>query len=242
MDDFASTPWQEEDSQMFMDYGRYFVPDRARQLQTICDLIPPRFEPFRVLELCCGEGLLAAAILQQYASAVVEGLDGSDKMLARAQERLMGFNGRFHLHKFDLAADDWRSGTPTYHAVVSSLAIHHLDDAEKQQLFAAVYQMLAPGGVFIIADVIQPVGQFATAVAAGAWDEAVRRRALELDGNLQAYDFFEQEKWNLFRYPDPVDKPSSLFAQMHWLAEVGFTAVDVAWMLAGHAIFGGRKP
>ena len=241
MSDSPMNQWQEEDSEAFVDYGRYFVPDRAAQLQTICDLIPPRFEPFRVLELCCGEGLLAEAILQQYASASVEGLDGSAVMLARAQARLAGFNGRFHLRPFDLAAPEWRTGTPAYHAVVSSLTIHHLDAAEKQQLFADVYQMLVPGGVFIIADVIQPVGQFGTAVAAGAWDTAVQQQALALDGNLDAYDVFVQKEWNLFRYPDPLDKPSPLLDQLLWLREADLTAVDIHWLYAGHAIFSGRK-
>ena len=96
MTDPLTNDWHEEDSETFIDYGRYFVPDRAIQLQTICDLIPPRFEPFQVLELCCGEGLLAEAILQQYAAATVYGLDGSPAMLARAQERLAAFDGRFH--------------------------------------------------------------------------------------------------------------------------------------------------
>jgi len=242
MTDPLTNDWHEEDSETFIDYGRYFVPDRAIQLQTICDLIPPRFEPFQVLELCCGEGLLAEAILQQYAAATVYGLDGSAAMLARAQERLAGFNGRFHPQFFDLAAHDWRAGPAGCHAVVSSLAIHHLDAAEKQQLFRDVYQMLMPGGVFVIADLIQPVGQFGTAVAAGAWDTAVQQQALALDGNLDAYDVFVQKEWNLFRYSDPVDKPSPLLDQLIWLQNAGFTAVDVHWLYAGHAIFSGRKP
>ena len=241
MTDSSTNQWREEDSQYFIDYGRYFVPDRPAQLQTICDLIPPRFEPFQVLELCCGEGLLAEAILRQYASATVRGLDGSPAMLARAQERLAAFDGRFHPQRFDLAAHDWRTAAANCHAVVSSLAIHHLDAAEKRQLFTDVYAMLAPGGVFIVADVIQPVGQFGTAVAAGAWDTAVRQQALALDGNLDAYDAFVQKEWNLFRFPDPMDKPSPLLDQLLWLQEAGFTAVDAHWLYAGHAIFSGRR-
>jgi tRNA (cmo5U34)-methyltransferase len=50
--------------------------------------------------------------------------------------------------------------------------------------------------------------------------------------------------WNYFRDPDgnSIDKPSSLAEQLAWLAEAGVVGVDCQWLLAGHAIFGGRKP
>ena len=41
---------------------------------------------------------------------------------------------------------------------------------------------------------------------------------------------------------DPIDKPSTLLEQLRWLEAAGFAAVDVFWMEAGHAIFGGVKP
>ena len=51
--------WSEESSQYFIDYAAYYVPDRSAQLDTIGRLIPAQPEPFHVVELCCGEGLLA---------------------------------------------------------------------------------------------------------------------------------------------------------------------------------------
>jgi hypothetical protein len=32
--------WREEDSQTFIDYGRYFIPDREKLIQLFGDLIP----------------------------------------------------------------------------------------------------------------------------------------------------------------------------------------------------------
>lgn len=37
-------------------------------------------------------------------------------------------------------------------AIVSALAIHHLDDAAKRELFARVHAALAPGGMFVNAE------------------------------------------------------------------------------------------
>jgi tRNA (cmo5U34)-methyltransferase len=233
--------WTEEASQAFIDYGRYYVPARETQLNLISSLIPPKDEAFEVIELACGEGLLAEAILQRHPTATVHGYDGSPAMLQRAQTRLQTFSGRFLTHEFDLFDYHWRQVNHFVHAVVSSLAIHHLDEEQKQTLFQDIYNMLHPGGVFVVADLVQPVGALATAVAAQAWDEDVKQRAIALDGNSDAYEKFTQTEWNIFTYPDPMDKPSPIFEQLKWLETAGFTAVDVYWMQAGHAIYGGQK-
>src|SRR5512145_281254 len=87
--------WQEADSQNFIDYGRYFVPEREFQIQTITQLINPWPTPFHVLDLACGEGLLAQAILEGRPNSMVHGYDASPLMLERAQARLASFGERF---------------------------------------------------------------------------------------------------------------------------------------------------
>ncbi len=234
--------WSEQDSRKFIDYGRYMVPERELQIEILCDLIPPSEEAFHVIELCCGEGLLAEAILERAPSAIVHGYDGSPAMLELAVARLSRYGERFIAKEFDLGANDWRQVEWPLRAVVSSLAIHHLDGKEKQQLYRDVYKMLAPDGVLAIVDLIQPAGELGLQVAAKGWDAGVRERSLQLDGNTKVYDFFVEDQWNIFKYPDPVDKPSGLFEQLKWLEEAGLVDVDVYWMESGLAIFGGRKP
>ncbi len=233
--------WDESTSQAFLDYGRYFVPDREAQVETICRLIPSFPGPSRILELCCGEGLLAEAVLERRPQAHLTGLDGSPAMLGRAGQRLARFGDRFAARQFDLAERDWRRPDGSYQAILSSLAIHHLDGPGKQSLYRDLYPMLSPGGVLLIADLIQPASPSGLETAAKAWDEAVRRQSLALDGHLAAFEVFEREGWNIFRHPDPMDQPSGLLDQLRWLSATGFLAVDVYWLQAGHAIFGGRK-
>jgi tRNA (cmo5U34)-methyltransferase len=238
-----SGDWGAAASQTFIDYGRYFVPEREQQIETICDLVPPCGDPFNILELCCGAGLLAGALLERFPGCTVYGYDGSPEMLDTARANLERYGERFQTLRFDLADGVWRTLAFPVHAVVSSLAIHHLDDAQKLQLFRDVYIMLERGGALVIADVIAPAHSLGAETAAKAWDVAVRRRALEFDGNLAAFEMFEREKWNMYRHfdPDDIDKPSRLLDQLKWLDHAGFAHVDVYWMLAGHAIFGGRK-
>jgi tRNA (cmo5U34)-methyltransferase len=234
--------WGEDDSLEFMDYGRYFVPDRETQLAIISRLIPGAAEPFHVLELCCGEGLLAEAILERHHGCTVHGYDGSPAMLGQASSRLERFGRRFTGQQFDLADDSWRRPSFAVQAVVSSLSIHHLDGQQKAVLFADVARMLAPGGVLVIADLIEPPSALGRALAAEEWDAAVRGKALALDGDERAYRQFQDRKWNIYCYPDPFDKPSPLADQLGWLQAAGFETVDVYWMAAGHAIYGGQMP
>lgn len=233
--------WSEENTQDFVDYGRYFVPDRETQIRTLAELLPAGENDCHVLELCCGEGLLAEAVLEKYPGCRVTGLDGSPGMLDRARQRLARFGERFTARPFDLADTAWRSPLGKVRAVVSSLAIHHLDRTQKELLFQDVFRLVEPGGAFIIADLVQPEHPLGVELAAREWDAAVRQRALEIDGDERAFEFFERAGWNFFRHPDPLDQPSPLLAQLHWLKQAGFQNVDVYWMRAGHAIFGGYK-
>lgn len=235
--------WDENLSESYNRLSPYMVPEREFQHRTMVSLIPHPEGPFNLLELCCGEGLLAAQVLQSFPHCTVYGMDGSPAMLNAAHQRLAHFGGRFQPVPFDLPSSDWRKPPFPVHAVLSSLAIHHLDEAQKTQLFQDVFQLLSPGGVFIVADIILPESEQGLSYAAAALDEIVRERSLELDGNLDVLEFFQRERWNYFRYPeDPLDRPSSLLAQLHWLKQAGFRQVDVYWMLAGHAIFGGVRP
>lgn len=233
--------WSEENSNTFIDLGKYYVPERETQLEILCALVPEIKRPFKILELCCGEGLLARALLERFPHCKVHGLDGSATMLEHARQSLDSYGERFQAHLFNLASSDWRDCVPRYQAILSSLAIHHLDHEQKQLLFRDLFAMLVSGGVLVIADVIQAASLLGNDLAAQNWDAAVRKRALELDGDMVIYERFRNEQWNMFRYLDEMDKPSRLFDQLKWLENAGFTNVDVYWMNAGHVIFGGEK-
>jgi tRNA (cmo5U34)-methyltransferase len=232
--------WTEAESEGFIDWGEFFVPQRARQMAIICDLIPD--VEGEVVEICSGQGLLARAVLEHLPNARVRALDGSPAMLSATAQTLAPFAGRFELGQIDIARQDWRSFAAPVRAFVSSLAIHHLDGPGKLALFHDLYRALAPGGALIIADVILTAGAAGEKLAGRAWDEAVRQRSVEVRGDLSAFETFVDEAWNMFTNPlDAVDKPSTLVDQLTWLRAAGFRDVDLHWMDAGHAIFSGYK-
>jgi len=234
--------WDEETSRLFIDYGKSFVPQRDQQIRMMVDLLSDLRMPCSVMELCCGEGLLAEMILTRYPQMTVVALDGSTEMLQSASNRLACFGERFRCQPFDLAASDWRSIDQPISAVVSSIAIHHLDANQKQTLFSDIYRLLIDGGIFVIADVVAFKDQVGSKLAAELWDEEVRKRSLDYDRSLDAFETFRDQHWNMYRYfdPDDIDKPSTLFDQLKWLELAGFKKIDVHWMLAGHALFSAR--
>jgi tRNA (cmo5U34)-methyltransferase len=235
--------WDEELSRRYLDYGHYFVPARELQMHIMVDLVSGLPPPNLVLELCCGEGLLAEMLLEEIPGSTYLGMDGSELMLEKSLQRLSRFGGRVQLKSFDLEERSWRKLECAVQSVVSSLAIHHLDVVGKQQLFRDVYTMLIAGGIFIIADMVEPSNAAGRKVTADAWDEVVRQRSMEPDGSTDALDFFLREGWNTYRYldPDDIDHPSPLFDQLRWLEQAGFVEIDVHFLHAGHALFSGWK-
>ncbi len=238
------TVWNEEDSTAFLDLGPYAVPERERQIEALLAMVPAeRDERFEAVDLCCGAGLLTAALLDRFSQARVLALDGSDTMLTETNTRCAEYAARLRTQNIDISDHAWRVFERPPRVVLSSLAIHHLDGPGKRELFRNIHRELEPGGAFVVADVVAPAGARATQWAAREWDRAVEERARQLDGDDdRGVLAFAREQWNLFRYPDPeIDKPSSLYEQLQWLDDAGFQEVDTYWLRAGHAIFGGVK-
>jgi tRNA (cmo5U34)-methyltransferase len=236
--------WREDDSRHFIEYAQFFVPDREEQLRIIAELAAPTDATGHVIDLCCGDGAVSSALLERCKGITVHGYDGSPLMLQRARENLARFGERFKARAFDISAADWHKLPQPLQAVVSSLAIHHLDAPDKQRLFQVVAPSLVPGGVFIVADIMLPASAAGRRLWAGSWDEFVRERSLRTRGDLKPFERFEELKWNYYSdpAPDPIDQPSRIVDQLAWLDAAGFVEIDVHWMKAGHAIFSGHRP
>jgi tRNA (cmo5U34)-methyltransferase len=102
-----------------------------------------------VLELGFGTGETARRVQALHPGASWTGIDASGAMLARAREALPGAD----LHERRL--EEPLPGGP-FELVVSALAVHHLDPAGKRDLFRRVAGVLAPGGRFVLGDVVVP--------------------------------------------------------------------------------------
>jgi len=104
----------------------------------------------RILELGVGTGETSARLVAEHPEAHLTGIDESESMLDHARARLPGADLRVGRLEDPLPAG-------TYDLVVSALAVHHLADEEKADLFTRVAAKLRPGGRFVLADVVIPV-------------------------------------------------------------------------------------
>jgi tRNA (cmo5U34)-methyltransferase len=105
-----------------------------------------------VLDLGTGTGETLAAVLARHPGAVAVGIDRSDAMLGAARERLTG-------DSLELRVAELTDPLPPgpFDLVVSALAIHHLEGPDKAGLFARIAGVLAPGGRFVLGDVVIPL-------------------------------------------------------------------------------------
>jgi trans-aconitate methyltransferase len=170
------------------------IPHRQITEGMLLAALPEKVE--RCIDLGTGDGRLLAVVRSRYPDAEAIGLDSSATMLDRAKERFHG-GPRVELRDHDLRAPlpDARSAE----VVVSGLAIHHLEDRRKRELFDEVHGLLAPGGVFANLDLVRS--------ASARLHERFRREIGRVED-------------------DPTDRLAGLEEQMDWLREVGFAEVD----------------
>jgi tRNA (cmo5U34)-methyltransferase len=233
------TSWTEEDSSAYRAIAPIAVPRRDDMIAAVVSAAPFAVDrPISILELGSGDGLLAAALLARFDRATLTALDRSESMRTATAARLHPFGARARVAAFDVASLDWWDRMFGADLVVSSLCLHHLNDAKKQYLYKAAAERLAPGGALLVADLVDPQHRVARALAADRWDALARQQADAIDAPA-LFARFVDERWNHFRFPDPADQPSALMHHLVWLRHAGFAAVDCVWMDAGHAVFGG---
>jgi tRNA (cmo5U34)-methyltransferase len=165
----------------------------------------------RVLDLGAGTGLLAGAVARAHPAAQLTLLDGAAAMLAQARTRL-GDSPRYVVA--DLG-DQLPDGP--WDAVVSALAIHHLDDPGKRALFARVREALAAGGVFVNAEQVAGESPWLDAVYVERHERAARA--------LGATD----AEWAAATQRMSHDVCATVDDQLAWLREAGFADAGCLW-------------
>jgi tRNA (cmo5U34)-methyltransferase len=150
----------------------------------------------RFVDLGTGDGRLLALVRGHFPSAQAVSLDSSAPMLSRANERFAD-DALVELRMHDLGSPlTEESG---FDAIVSGLAIHHLEDERKRELFGEIHALLAPGGVFANLDLVS-------------------------SSTLQLHERFRREIGRA--EDDPTDRLAGLHEQMGWLRDAGFDEVD----------------
>lgn len=118
-----------------------------------------------VLELCCGPGVLAEALLTAQPTIRYMGIDLSPTLLEFTHQRLQSHANRVTLIQANLNEDTWLAQlencatAPPFHAIVTMQSLHDLGgEPEVSRIYGLARDLLTPGGLFLNADLIVAPG------------------------------------------------------------------------------------
>lgn len=184
------------------------IPHRNEGEAVLLELLPEHVG--RVLDLGCGDGRLLAIVRGAHPGAEGVAIDFSPPMLDAARERFAGARA-VELLSHDLARPLPELGS--FDAVVSSFAIHHLEDGRKRELYREIGALLEPGGVFC-----------------------------NLEHVASPTPVLHQEFLDLLGVPeDPSNRLVDVETQLRWLRELGFEDADCLWKWRELALLFGRR-
>ena len=241
----ASTPgahWQRSELvSSYLERREILVPLIGQQEEVVRLLIErhPRAVG-RFLDLGAGDGALSSLVFAISPQAHGVLVDNSEPMLARVSDRFAATDFRWHTLRADLDDAAWPAAIPAGHfdLVISGLAIHHLPASSKRRLYMQIYELLAPGGLFVNMDYVTVAGPLR-----GLFDEDMRAKALADEHAHDPVDAVggsrSAEEVDL---EDDHDLPDTVEDQLAWLRAAGFEQVETHFKWAEAAIFGGTRP
>jgi ubiquinone/menaquinone biosynthesis C-methylase UbiE len=240
----AEAHWQRHDlAHEFLEHRQQLLPLLDVQEDLVRRIFERHGRPVeRFLDIGSGDGASSALLRSVFPAAEAVLVDFSEPMLARAGARL-GARG-WTAVRGDLSTPGWRQGLPegSYHAAVSSYAIHHLTSERKRALFAEVFELLQAGARFVNMDVVEIEGPLD-----GLFDEEIIANREQMarpalgDGRGAIHPGSEHDREEPFD-DHSEDRPDPAEDQLAWLREAGFAPVELQFKWAEGAIFGAVKP
>jgi tRNA (cmo5U34)-methyltransferase len=204
---------------------RRLVPCFDSFYGTAVDVIALRDGPVRrVLDLGAGTGLMSEAVLSRYPQAELLLLDGAAEMLGQAQDRLAGRNAT-------TVQADLRDQLPEgpFDAVVSALAIHHLEHVEVQDLLGRIHGVLRPGGIFVNAEHVAGATPSLQDTYRRLWREAC------LAAGAGESEIVAAEGRMV------MDRSSDIFTQLGWMRAAGLHDCDCFFKQLHFAVLAGWR-
>jgi tRNA (cmo5U34)-methyltransferase len=204
---------------------RTFIPHYDRMLDTIVDWLAANIPTDGyVVDLGAGTGALSAAILAGLPEARVQLVDVDPTMLEAAAARCSP-----HSRRVDLRLARFDDELPRCHAVVATLALHHVADPdEKRKLYRAIHAALEPGGLLVVGDLlIHPDGP--------------ERRQMLRDwyAHMARHGITEEEAKAHFAQWAEEDFYVALVDELGLIRAAGFPRPDCFWRDGGISVYGG---
>lgn len=192
-----------------------------------------RNRPLNILELGCGTGNLTVFVKSVFPHARLTLVDLSPEMLEQAAAKLSGQNGNGpDIELVEGSFMDVTFPPQSFDLIVSSIALHHLLDPDKEALYPRMFEWLKPGGLLRIADEVKTLPY-----------EPSLARNLESWKDWSRQNGATEEELQLWvEHGEKYDHYASLHEHFRWMSAAGFTEVDCYWKKILWAVFGGQRP
>ncbi len=212
------------------EYDRFrnaLIPDYQEFYGAALAALPSdKKKAYRILDLGAGTGAFSKLVGQAYPHARVTVSDFAQSMLDQARDKLSR-NKRFDFALLDMLMDPLPGELDI---IVSSMAIHHFDHADKRYVFSRICKALKPGGIFVNAD----------QMSSGAEEEDQRLFEHWL-GDVRSAGICEKELNSVLERMSEHDQNAPHDLQVRWLREAGFGKVDVPYQNYFWAVFKATK-
>jgi tRNA (cmo5U34)-methyltransferase len=228
--------WNTSAAAVAFDQAAEFIHPYYLTIQDqIIDRLPfaPNTE-FLLVDLGGGSGRLVERVLERFPNARAMIVDQSEPFLALAERRLQRFGSRGTVVKRRLQ-ESWHADLQSApQALLSMSAIHHLDRAEKRDLYSRCCEVLAHGGIFMNGDEYRPVSEAEYRAALEWW--AADKQAAEVRGLIPEAFQSVFNAWydrNIRRFGERKqsgdDCHETIAVQVQYLRDAGFEQVETVW-------------
>jgi tRNA (cmo5U34)-methyltransferase len=192
----------------------YIIPDMRQYYGTAVWAMETAAQMPAILDIGAGTGLLSAFVLEKFPDARLTLMDISENMLDMARKR---FATRPETEYVVCDYSQSELGGP-YDMVCSALSIHHLSPEDKRLLFKRIFTALKPGGMFVNADQADGETPYFQQRYLDYWNDFLRSGPMT-----------EAQHAEILKRRDTLDRNEKLSLQLSWLAEAGYSDVDVVY-------------
>ncbi len=197
-------------------------------LETLVKNIMLKSKSPKILDICCGTGILTEKVANKFPKASFVGVDFSSGMLEIAKKRM----DKYHFDSLlcDICDSDKMKNLGKFDLVISSFGIHNVHGIDnKQTALKNILSHLKLGGEFITCDLLKGNNK----------KEIEYFYNFQKEWLLKTYSKKQTEEW--LTLLDEEDEPETLAKNFKLLEDAGLKDIELVWRKEFLGIWKGVK-